>query len=111
MQRLLAALALSAAALTTTVSSPAFAHAGHNEATAAVPQSAEGDGVVRGINARAGTITIAHGPMPSLRWPAMTMTFRVQSAELLRGVTVGRRIHFVLQNRNGRPVVVQIHPV
>lgn len=110
MQRLLAALALGAAALTTTVSSPAFAHAGHNE-TAAVPQSAEGDGVVRGINARAGTITIAHGPIASLHWPAMTMTFRVQSAALLRGVTVGRTIHFVLQNQNGRPVVVQIHAV
>ena len=53
--------------------------------------------------------TIAHEPIASLRWPAMTMNFRVQSAEVLRGVTVGGRVHFVLQNQNGQPVVIAIH--
>ena len=108
MQRLLAVAGL--AIVLAAGSAPAFAHTGH-QAAAAAPQSAEGQGVVRAINARAGTITIAHGPIASLRWPAMTMTFRVQPATLLRGVTVGRTIHFVLQNQNGRPVVVQIHIV
>lgn len=87
--------------------SPALAHPGEDHAPA--PQSAEGEGVVRGVNVRESTVTLAHDPIAALNWPAMTMTFRVQSADLLNGVAVGSRVHFVLVNNNGTPMVSEIH--
>lgn len=90
-----------------TIATPALAHQGHNHAE--VPQTAEGQGVVRAVNAQQGTVTLAHEPIPALGWPAMTMAFRVRSAELLNGVGVGSRVHFVLANENGRPVLTEIH--
>lgn len=86
----------------------ALAHQGHNH-QAEVPQTAEGTGVVRAVNAQEGTVTLAHEPIPALGWPAMTMAFRAQSAGLLNGVSVGQRVHFVLANENGRPVLTEIH--
>lgn len=87
--------------------SPALAHQG--ETHAAVPQSAEGEGVVTAVNASAGTVTINHGPIAALRWPAMTMAFPVQSANLLTGISVGARVHFTLVNHEGHPMVSEIH--
>ena len=100
-----------AAALSLGAAAPAIAHPGENhagESQAAVPQSAEGQGVVRAINARQGTITVQHEPIAALGWPAMTMAFRVTSADLLTGLSVGARVRFVLVNDNGRPVVSEI---
>lgn len=94
-------LALLSAAL------PAAGHPSHDEAT--VAQTIQAQGVVRGIDSRAGTITIQHGAIAALNWPAMTMNFRVASADVLRGVTVGSRIHFVLRTEQGAQVVTQIH--
>ena len=39
-------------------------------------------------------ITISHGPVESLGWPAMTMTFRSGSPERLSQVRVGERVSF-----------------
>lgn len=98
-----------AAALLSLSPASVLAHEGHTQAAAASPQTVEAEGVVRAINPQARTLTVAHGPIAALRWPAMTMNFRVQSADLLRGVTVGSTIHFVLQNQNGQPVITAIH--
>lgn len=86
---------------------PAMAHQGETHAQA--PQTAEGEGVVRSINARANTVTIAHGPIAALGWPSMTMAFQLHSAELLNGVAVGNRVHFTLMNNNGQPMVSELH--
>lgn len=96
-----------AAALSLGLAAPAFAHQGHDHAAAqaAVPQSAEGVGVVRAIDTRNNRITIAHEPMPALGWPSMTMAFPLHSAELLTGVAVGNRVAFTLVNHNGQPMV------
>ncbi|MBI1292761.1 copper-binding protein [bacterium] len=102
-QLMLAALA---AALAASGVAPAFAHQGHDHAApAAVPQSAEGAGVVRAIDARNNRITIAHEPIPALGWPSMTMAFELHSANLLEGVAVGNRVNFTLVNHNGQPMV------
>lgn len=44
--------------------------------------SASAAGVVKGVDARGGRITIAHGPVGSLQWPAMTMTFRTGNVDI-----------------------------
>ena len=41
-----------------------------------------------------GRITISHGPVAELGWPAMTMSFAVPSADLAQGVSVGDRVRF-----------------
>jgi Cu(I)/Ag(I) efflux system protein CusF len=85
---------------------PAFAHQGHDHAAQAeVPQSAQGVGVVRAIDARNNRITIAHEPIPALGWPSMTMAFPLHSADLLTGVAVGNRVNFTLVNHDGQPMV------
>lgn len=100
------AAALATALASGVVAAPAFAHQG--ETHAAVPQTAEGEGVVTAVNATAGTVTVRHGPIAALRWPAMTMAFPVQSASMLTGVTVGARVHFVLMNHEGHPMISEI---
>jgi Cu(I)/Ag(I) efflux system protein CusF len=102
--------ALTAILSTTSVAVPmAMAHAGEDHAP--VPQTAEGQGTVKAVDAKAGTITIAHGPIPALKWPSMTMKFKVEKASLLTGVTAGKKIHFVLKNIGGKPVITQIHAI
>ena len=91
--------------------SPVLAHAGadHSDTSATVPQSAEGEGVVNAVDPDGGTIKLEHGPIAALNWPAMTMTFKVESSAVLSGVNVGDSVHFVLKNQDGKPVVAEIH--
>ena len=55
-------------------------------ATAAAPESsvtrANAEGVVEAVDPAKRTITIAHGPVPALGWPAMTMTFQAPAIDL-----------------------------
>lgn len=39
-------------------------------------------------------VTIAHGPVEGIGWPAMTMTFRAGSADMARGVMAGDEVAF-----------------
>jgi Cu/Ag efflux protein CusF len=57
-------------------------------ATAAVGHKAEG--TVDGVDLKAGTLSLNHGPVPTLKWPAMTMEFKAANASLLTGLKPGR---------------------
>ena len=46
------------------------------------PPTASASGVVEAVDVAARTITIAHGPVDALKWPAMTMTFKAPRADL-----------------------------
>lgn len=107
MKRSLTAAVLAAILSTAATAAPVRAHPGEDHAP--VPQTAEGQGVVKAVDAKAGTVTIAHGPIAALNWPAMVMKFRVEKASVLDGVTDGKTVHFVLKNIGGKPVVTQIH--
>lgn len=39
-------------------------------------------------------VTIAHGPVQTLQWPAMTMAFSAQDAALLKDIRAGDRVEF-----------------
>ncbi|WP_303832168.1 copper-binding protein [Asticcacaulis taihuensis] len=100
-------IAVAACSLSILAIAPAaFAHAGHEHAVA---QTAEGEGVIKAIDAKGASITIAHGPIAALKWPAMTMTFKTEKPELTSGLTVGQSVHFVLKNQDGKPVISEIH--
>jgi Cu(I)/Ag(I) efflux system protein CusF len=89
-----------------TVASPALADQGKTHAT--VPQTAEGEGVIRAIDRGASSITLRHDPIAALGWPAMTMAFPVHSPDLLTDLAVGQRVHFVLMNQGGKPMISEI---
>lgn len=42
-------------------------------------------------------VTISHGPIQGLGWPAMTMTFRAASPEMVQGLNVGDRVSFAFR--------------
>ncbi len=55
-----------------------------------------GTGVVKTINPVEGSITVAHEPIKTLNWPAMSMSFKVQDRKLLDQVKPGDRIRFTV---------------
>ena len=54
----------------------------------------KGVGTVQKIDTAGGTVTIAHGPVESMKWPAMTMTFKVKDKALLDKVRQGEKVEF-----------------
>ena len=50
-------------------------------------------GTVTAVDAATGKITLDHGPMSGLNWPAMTMGFTAK-AEQLAGIKVGDKVDF-----------------
>jgi Cu/Ag efflux protein CusF len=53
-----------------------------------------GEGEVTAVDKAAGAITLKHGPIPGVRWPAMTMTFKANPASLADQVKVGDKVSF-----------------
>ena len=43
---------------------------------------ASASGKVEAVDITAGTVTIAHGPVDALKWPAMTMTFKAGATDI-----------------------------
>ena len=56
-------------------------------------KTAKGSGTVTAIDEGAGKITIDHGPITELQWPAMKMGF-ASNPELLSDVAVGDKVDF-----------------
>ena len=59
-------------------------------------KSGKGVGKVTAIDAATGKITLDHGPVAELQWPAMTMGFGTKP-EMLKGIAVGDRVAFEFQ--------------
>ncbi|ART62775.1 copper-binding protein [Kushneria marisflavi] len=60
-------------------------------------KAVEADGVVKAIDPETQKVTLAHGPIAALNWPAMKMAFKVAEPTLLEGIDVGDKVHFELQ--------------
>ncbi|MDO9008808.1 MAG: copper-binding protein [Thiobacillus sp.] len=76
----------------------------------AAQASAMSEGVVRKIDTANAKITIKHGPLANLSMPPMTMVFRVQPPELLKGLKTGDAVKFHVEQINGAYVVTAIQP-
>tara|TARA_Y100000296_G_scaffold20407_4_gene24214 strand:+ start:581 stop:949 length:369 start_codon:yes stop_codon:yes gene_type:complete len=72
-------------------------------------QSASAEGTVTDIDPGAGTVTIEHGPVESIGWPAMTMTFEAD-AQILEQVSVGEGIAFEFRTGTEGSVVTSVTP-
>ncbi len=72
----------------------------------------QGEGKVEELDAKAGTVTLAHGPIPSLQWPAMSMEFKLANNSLLAGLQPGASVAFEFVERGqGEWVVTSVKPV
>ena len=65
-------------------------------------------GTVQKIDAAKGTVTLAHGPVKSLNWPAMTMPFAVKDKALLDKLKAGAKVEFTFVQSGKDFVVTQI---
>jgi len=72
-------------------------------------QSASAEGTVTAIDSEAGTVTIEHGPVESIGWPAMTMAFEAD-AQILEQVSVGEGIAFEFRTGTEGSVVTSVTP-
>jgi len=63
-------------------------------------------GKITRIDRSAGTVQIAHGPVASLEWPAMTMNFRVREPEMLDALEEGRQVQFTFMLEAGGQYVI-----
>ena len=63
---------------------------------------------VRKVDPRASEMTIAHGAIPSIDMPAMTMTFPVQDAAHLRMLKSGDRVEVQAANVGGTVKIVNV---
>lgn len=77
--------------------------------TATPPTS--GRGIIRSLNPQQSQVTVAHEPIPALRWPAMTMTFTIRDQALLRGFTRGDPVQFELERRGESYVITRMSKV
>ncbi len=77
---------------------------------ARIEKTAHGVGVIKSIDTKQGTITLAHQPIKEMNWPAMTMAFKVSNTKLLSGRSVGEKVAFDLKGNDRSPLVTSIRP-
>ncbi len=96
------------------LASPAFAQSNQSMGAMgsmdhmAMPAGAQGTGVIKKLDVAGGSITLQHGPIAALSWPAMTMSFKAKPA-VLQGVKVGQKVNFTIKP-GATPEVIAIMP-
>jgi Cu(I)/Ag(I) efflux system protein CusF len=73
-------------------------------------KTGKGVGVITAIDPKAAKVTIKHGPIPTVGWPAMTMTFKATPATLLKAVHVGQKVGFDVRTKGMDAEVTAIQP-
>jgi len=57
-------------------------------------------------------VTLSHGPIPSIKWGAMTMDFAAPAAGLPQGLKAGQQVKFRFTvNKDGAPLLTGIEPI
>ncbi|MEG8219343.1 copper-binding protein [Sphingobium psychrophilum] len=73
-------------------------------------KTGHGVGVITAIDPQTAKLTIQHGPMPAVGWPAMTMAFKANPPTLLRGLQVGQRIGFDVMTHGMAAEITAVRP-
>jgi RND family efflux transporter MFP subunit len=72
----------------------------------------QADGTVEEVDSKAHTVSISHGPVASLNWPAMTMEFKPANDALLRTLKPGARVAFEFVERQpGEWLIISVKPL
>lgn len=75
---------------------------------AAQGQAHHASGTVKKLDAAKGMVTLAHGPVKSLDWPAMTMGFKVKDKALFDKLGVGSQVEFEFVREGGGYLVTGV---
>lgn len=92
-----------------------FGHSSHGAAAptdkAAAKVGNKAEGKVEEVDAKAGTVSITHGPVPSLKWPGMTMEFKAANEAIMQQLKPGAAIDFEFVERGqGEWVITAVKP-
>ena len=68
------------------------------------------DGEVKNVDAKAGQVTLKHGPIENMKMPAMTMAFPVQDKSVLSSLKEGSKVKFAVENVDGVPTITSLLP-
>lgn len=86
-------------------------HGGHGGAEARAPEAARahtGTGIVENIDRSGNRLTLRHEPVPSLRWPAMSMRFEAGEAALPEDLRPGDKVRFDFLWQNNTAILTDI---
>lgn len=64
--------------------------------------------VVKGVDAANGKVNLAHEPVKSLNWPAMTMGFLVKDRALLDKLAVGKKVEVEFIQQGSQYVITAV---
>jgi len=104
-----------AIAILAALSAPALAQSGMKDMDMKMEKKVskgtvyKASGTVKKLDAKSGKVTIAHGPVQSIGWPAMTMTFTVKDRKLLDKVAVDKKVDFEFVQRGKDYVITNIN--
>ena len=65
-------------------------------------------GTVKSVDAKARTAVLDHEPVKSMKWPAMTMTFKVQDSAMLEKLGTGKKVEFEFEERGKDYVITAV---
>ncbi len=71
-------------------------------------QSHKGVGTVKKVDPAAGKVTIAHGPIPTMKWPAMNMTFTVKNKAMLGKFSQDKKVEFEFVDQGSNYVITSV---
>ncbi len=80
-------------------------------AQSAKPVTHRGEASIEAVDPARATVTLAHAPIASLKWPAMSMDFRVKDPALLRTLKPNQKIVFeFVESGSGEYLIVRVQP-
>jgi len=65
-------------------------------------------GLVKSIDKTKSAVTLAHEPIAALKWPAMTISFKVADATLFDKLIAGKKVDFTLKKEGAEYVVTAV---
>ena len=71
-------------------------------------KSHKGVGTVKKVDPAGGKVTIAHGPIQTMNWPAMNMTFTVRDKALLGKFSQDKKVEFEFVQQGSDYVVTSV---
>jgi Cu(I)/Ag(I) efflux system protein CusF len=68
----------------------------------------QADGVVKNVDSAKGIVTLAHQPVKTLGWPAMSMGFAVKDKAMLDKLAVGQTVHVQFKKQGEDYVITSV---
>ena len=75
---------------------------------AGAPTAHKAMGTVKKVDAKTGVVTLAHEPVKTMNWPAMTMGFKVKDKLLLDKLRAGKKVRFEFMQENKDYVITGV---